>query len=376
MVCRAARSEGHAIKFASASLLLLLTACGSMNVTVSVINPKIAAVAQDEFLLRDLLPGVHALDAEKTTAAYQVAANRHTAVLNQIATDYDRQAHSLGSPRGDKFAFAATDLREITIPLVARKYITEAAGMIALEDRIRTADDATPRNESLIASLLRERTQRKRAFIVASGQGLDAMVRSAQNAGIGVERDVLIADLQRQQTTALDNLLIGDANVTAFREAFAVTTAKSEDWSPRFDQSVGTGRFGRVDVAIKMESRGVFTIKGITFDPSEVVRIAAKATTQALLIGAQIAGVPVPKRTGATGDGVALATSSGELNDLAAQQTTNATKTADRQAALVELATSILAQEPGLEATDDATFRAALTAIKAKSTAANTRLTQ
>jgi hypothetical protein len=347
-----------------------------MNVTVAVINPKVAAVAQDEVLLRDQLPAVNALDTEKTKASYQLAANKHTAVLNQVAIDYDRQAQSLGSPRGDKFANAAGDLRNITIPIVAKKYADEAAGMIALENAIRAADQASPRHEDLVASLLRQRVLRKRAFIVASGQGLDATVVAAQNATIGVRQDLLLPILQRDHTAALDSLLIGDANITTFREAFAVTTAKPKDWSPRFDQSIGTGRFGSVDVAIKMESRGIFTIKGITFDPSEVVRVAAKATTQALLIGAQLSGVPVAKRPGTAGDGTALTISSGDLNDLQSQQATDAAKNADRQAALLELATGILAQEIGLNANDDATFRAALTAIKAKSTAVTARLTQ
>jgi hypothetical protein len=347
-----------------------------MNVTVAVINPKITAVARDEFLLRDELPAVHAMSDDLTRGAYQRANNRMAAVYTQIAADYERAGHAAGSPRGDKWLFAADDIRKITIPQISKRYGDEAATMTELEARIRAADSATPRREDYIASLLRQRIQRKRAFIVWSSQGLDTAVQQANNADIGVKGDVTLFGLQQEHAAAVNNLLIGDANITALREAFAVTTAKPDDWSPKYDQSVGTGRFGRVDVAIKMESRGVFTIKGITFDPSEVVRVAAKVTTQALVVGAQLAGVPITKRAGTTGDGAALTTSSSDLNDLEAQQKTHATKNADRRGALLELATTILAQEGPLSSTDNPTVSTAITAIRAKSTAVNTRLTQ
>lgn len=354
---------------------LILAGCGSLHVTTSVIDPAIAETAQDRFLLRDNLPEVRALDATLTRAAYERAGQRHVEAIHELADEYDATAKTLPAGRGQKFTLAADDIRKITAPIVAGRYTSEATAMSSLEQEIADADRASPRREERIAALLRQRIQRKRAFIVASEQMLAQQVRDAISQIVG-PNEVRIKELQHQLSGALDKLLIGDANLTPLREAFAVTSANTKAWSPRFDSSSGVGRFGRVDIAIKMERRGVFTVKGITFDPSEVMRVAAKATTLALQIGAQLAGVPVAKRTGSSGDGTALATSSGDLAELQAEHATNTAKNADRETALVELATTILAQEQGLNATDDQSFRAALTAIKAKATAVTTRLTQ
>jgi hypothetical protein len=355
---------------------LLLCACGSLRVTTSVINPDIAATAQDAFLLREHLPEVRSLDAVLTRAAYERAGQRHIEALHEMADEYETTGNALPAPQNKKYLNAATDIRNITVPFVFGRYTTEATVMAALEQEIATADRASPRSEEHLAALLRQRIQRKRAFIIASEQMLAAQVRAAISALIGAADEQRLRGMQQQLASALDSLLIGDANITALREAFAVTKAEEKFWSPRFDSSSGTGRFGRVDVAIKMERRGVFTIKGITFDPSEVMRVASKATSQALQIGAQLAGVPIKSRTGTTGDGTALATSSGELADLQAQQATSIAKNADREAALLELATAVLAEEGGLIAATDEPFRAALAAIKAKATAVNTRLIQ
>ena len=355
---------------------LLLSACGSLRVTTSVINPDIAATAQDAFLLRDNLPEVRALDATLTRAAYERAGQRHIEALHEMADEYEATAQTLPAPRKNKYEHAANDIRDITVPFVMGRYTSEATVMANLEQEITAADRSTTRSQEHVAALLRQRIQRKRAFIIASEQMLAAQVREAISALVGAAIEQRLRGMQDQLSSALDNLLIGDANITALREAFAVTNAADNAWSPRFDSSSGMGRFGRVDVAIKMERRGVFTLKGITFDPSEVMRVASKATSQALQIGAQLAGVPVKTRTGTTGDGTALATSSGELADLQAQQALNAAKVADRHAALLELAATVLAEEAGLNATDNQPFRAALTAIKAKATAVNTRLTQ
>jgi len=362
------------VKYSLLVATILSAACGSMNVTVAVINPKITAVAQDEFLLRDELPGVRSMTEELTLGAYQSASNKTTAVYTQLAADYERASHNADSIRAPRLLNLANDIRKFTIPRIAKKYNEEATSMAGLEARIRAADAATG-NTEYVASLLRQRILRKREFIIWSSVGLDTITQQAINDHIGVTGDVLLPPLVQESISA-DNGLIGNANITSLREAFAVTSAKDDSWSPTYDKAIGMGRFGRVDVAIKMESRGVFTIKGITFDPSEVVRIAAKVTTQALVVGAQLAGAPITKRSGATGDAAALTTSSSDLNDLEAQQATDAAKNADRRGALLELAATILSQEPALNPADIPAASTATTAIRAKSSAVNTRLTQ
>ena len=51
-----------------ASLALVLAACGSMNVTVSVLNPTVVEAEEDRTLVRYDLPTVAALTSETTAA--------------------------------------------------------------------------------------------------------------------------------------------------------------------------------------------------------------------------------------------------------------------------------------------------------------------
>lgn len=91
--------------------------------------------------------------------------------------------------------------------------------------------------------------------------------------------------------------------------AYAVMSADDHQWQEKFNHAKGNGRFGNSDIAIKLDSSGNFTVKGMQFDPSTVATIAAKVGTQSLLIATQLAGVP--------------STYSGD-NLLAGQTTTNA----------------------------------------------------
>src|SRR5207302_4244882 len=136
-------------------------------------------------------------------------------------------------------------------------------------------------------------------------------------------------------------------------------------WAPIFDRSYGVGRLGRMDMAIKMETRGVFTIKGLAFDPSQVARVASKATAQAPMIAAQISGVPLSTGT-FTGDGAALATSSGKLTTLQDETAKAQAKLDDKKSALLELASQIIARRTDFENADttQARLRDAIGAIE------------
>lgn len=66
-----------------------------------------------------------------------------------------------------------------------------------------------------------------------------------------------------------------------------------------------------------MESVADFTIKGLTFDPGDVAVAASKVTTQAVLLAAQIAGVPVNLDGSSPSEsGAALSMSSKRLTEI------------------------------------------------------------
>jgi hypothetical protein len=91
-----------------------------------------------------------------------------------------------------------------------------------------------------------------------------------------------------------------------------------------------------------LESLADFTIKGVTFDPSKVAQVASKVTTQALLMSAQIAGVPVKLQSSAS---VAKPTSG--KNAASATEDQESTQTYKR--ALVDIADAILRETAEIE---------------------------
>jgi hypothetical protein len=157
--------------------------------------------------------------------------------------------------------------------------------------------------------------------------------------------------------------LIGRAGLQASPEAYAVISAPKEKWQERFDLSKAVGRLGDLNVAIKMERRGNFTIKGVSFDPSEVARAISKMGTQLVLSIAQANGVPVRTASGAT-PAAGLATSSEGLGAAMAAVETSTAEQVDRREALLTIAKAIARERPAIEGTDADRRKAAIKATK------------
>lgn len=141
--------------------------------------------------------------------------------------------------------------------------------------------------------------------------------------------------------------------------AYAVLSAEDWHWRENFNRAEGKGRFGNSDIAIKLDPSGNFTVKGMKFDPSTVASVASKVSTQALLLAAQISGVPTAY-SGSPSTGL-QATSTGA----AIYQQTSARREAELAAyrdALRYLARTILSEETAIK-TDAASLARANTVI-------------
>jgi len=156
-----------------------------------------------------------------------------------------------------------------------------------------------------------------------------------------------------------------------------VASALEDKWSPQFNKTVGNGWLGNLNLAIKMVDLGDFTIKGVTFDPSDVARVVSKVTIQAVVLAAQMYGVPIKPPTGGNTqtptDGMALATSSGRLADVQATAALRDAKLQDYRSALLTIALAIVREQAKLVGTD-AERKAAIDAIKATYAAHKARL--
>lgn len=105
------------------------------------------------------------------------------------------------------------------------------------------------------------------------------------------------------------------SNLDNESEAYWVTTAPERFWAKKYDYAKGSGKFGDVNIAIRYDPNsdpdsqlGHVSVKGLTFDPSQVARVASKTVVQSLLLAAQIEGVPISSG----------ASSSANPNDVAA----------------------------------------------------------
>jgi len=197
-----------------------------------------------------------------------------------------------------------------------------------------------------------------------------AVVEAETAAGADVaQAEAAVADARKS--------LIGGQGLVQSPYAYAPAAAPEEKWSPRFNETFGGGYLGNLNVAIKMVDLGDFTLKGVTFDPSDVVRAISKVTVQTLVLAAQIYGVPIKAPAGAAPQapaGGALAASSTRLATVQEASAAREAKRQDYRAALTTIALAIIREQPKLASTDNAQRQAAIDAIKATYEAHKTRL--
>ncbi|MBX3635954.1 MAG: hypothetical protein KF683_11310 [Rubrivivax sp.] len=97
---------------------------------------------------------------------------------------------------------------------------------------------------------------------------------------------------------------------------FAYIVARADEglWAPDFNRAYASGTFGNVDIVIRLNETADFSVKGMMFDASKVAQVASKVLTQSVLIGAQLAGVPLTSASSGTqSGGDALSKSSADL---------------------------------------------------------------
>jgi len=154
-------------------------------------------------------------------------------------------------------------------------------------------------------------------------------------------------------------------------EAYWVTTAPDRFWAQRYDYATGSGQFGDVNIAIRYDPNsdsdsqlGHVSVKGLTFDPSQVARVASKTVVQSLLLAAQLQGVPMGIIAPASSKNSNDASAAGSVatsNELDQKQQATLLFEAERQdaqKALLAVAMSAIGQHDNLANADDDEIRA------------------
>jgi hypothetical protein len=346
---------------ACVALTLILMGCGSLEVNVAVLDPgHVRQEMADETLrkqyreLYEAQPGEigkrvdrqfeafsrQVLELAKTvrTTAKKLPAAQQNGINDSAG--YLETAVSAGGQYSNDANRNATRLE--TLAQEARVLGTRLGyanrGPMPPELRQKLMEFQTTERDLRTAQIkdVRETSNSLRNALVAT--------KAAPTPAVSVETE--LTALQQQTAATLNSVprsVIQDGSLAATEFAYVVANAPEGLWKPDFNRAFASGTFGNVDVVIRLNSTADFSVKGLLFDPSKVAQVASKVMTQAVLLGAQMAGVPVPTAsTGTTSGGDALSKSSAEL---AAAEATLAKRKAQllgQQDAMRSLARSLI----------------------------------
>ena len=103
--------------------------------------------------------------------------------------------------------------------------------------------------------------------------------------------------------------LIGNKGILNDPLASSVVYAPEAYWrradSPGINETFASGTFGNTDIAVKMESIGNFTIKGVRLDASKITQATFAVGRQAVKTVAAVNGIPLPTGTNTASTGTA-----------------------------------------------------------------------
>ncbi len=354
-----------------------LPGCGSLDVKVDILDPTfVDAVAEREDIAKHYRAALSRED-ESELAALR---DQHRGTYKDLASCYRQEAARLeDDSQRQALEFLADSLVIDFDDGTKQAYDETLASLKRIDDLIQseaaTIDPHAEFTKDLFEARFGNQTSYARV-IGLLGQRIDSFnrlyrqvdydlvglkeqlemeqcsIRSGPNSvaadasaeKIDTELAAQIADLQTKRDS-----VIGGQALTEFRYAYAVASADDRYWESGFNQTLGRGYFGNLNFAVKMEDLADFTIKGLTFDPSEVARVAARVTTQGMLTAAQLAGVPVALQGVADGtDGKALADRSQALATLEAEEVARQAKIDSQRKALRLIAERIISEKSRL----------------------------
>jgi hypothetical protein len=90
--------------------------------------------------------------------------------------------------------------------------------------------------------------------------------------------------------------LIGGADILDDPRAAAIVYASEEYWTGQsYNRTICSGLLGNTDCAVRMESLGDFTLKGVRLDATKITQATFSVAREAIQIVAAIYGIPVPE---------------------------------------------------------------------------------
>ncbi len=378
-------------KFLLIPTLAVLASCGSLQVDVDVLDPRVIEQEVDRIQYREALDLALGQSRQGLQQFFAELKKVHRKYYEDLRAQYLADAEHLEKPdettTDEEMALAKTVLNELAEELltdifdlrISPQYdATEQqvwdlylqARTLASKRTTAAADEAVDLNMQLTQVAKATRTI-KIGFTAwveqdIGRQGIKS-IQTIQDFGVSDDqKEISVAEITTSTEKAGNGVeiiktktsLIGQGSLFQDPHAYAVASADESMWADHYNQVFGKGQFGNLNVAIKMNSPADFTLKGLTFDPSQVASIAAKVSTQALIVATQIAGVPVnvsssQQSNGTSDAGAALAASSEALATVEAEMAQAEARKADYLDALITIGLAITREnnDNGLGAT-------------------------
>ena len=293
-------------KYLLALFVVLMPACTTLNVKVEIFNPS--GITSDQAL-------ESTVKRESANHSYLLKTDYYSQVAIDLTTQVSEFLDFLASlqcPDESKSKVIATgDLPQLKS---AAKTNIETAVADAVRARneglalLREAETATKDNRTTTMSAALQK------FSVATRQLSELSVKSQQlfdqytkhlakcitekpptplNQGI---LNKAIAK-QRQVQSSIEQKVVsltGGADLLDDPLAPIVIASPDEFWRGVYNETSALGTMGNTDIAIKMETVGSFTIKGVRVDASKVTEATFDVLKQSIRMVAAAYGIPLP----------------------------------------------------------------------------------
>lgn len=359
------------------SCLALLTGCGQLTVRVDVLDPEHVRVEMADERLRKLYREALAAQPGEFAANMDAQARTYTQAMLKLVAQIDQLGKKLGGAPGSALESIAKGLKDAlengTPAAVATAQGTLAeslaqrlrdspeavrwggrvAAPAAVRDQLLALEAAVKAPRVQQANELRELTRsvgRYTALVNSPPPAVAAPAAAASAAAIAPQ--VKATSDQAAAVLAVVNQrgIIGDGSLVSTEFAYVVARAPQHLWANNFNRAFASGTFGTSDIVIRLNSTADFSVKGMLFDASKVAQVAGKVMTQAVLIGTQMAGVPVSiASTGTTTGGDALSKASADLASAEAAIAKRQALVSSQRDAMRSLARIILGSATPLE---------------------------
>jgi len=355
----------------------LLAGCGQLNVRVDVLDPEYVRSEMADERLRKLYREALAAQPGEFAASMDAQAKTYTEAMLKLVAQIEKLGEKLGGVEGAALKSTADGQKH------ALKYGTPVAfaktqGTLAENQAQGLRDSSEAKRwggrgaappvvrEQLLAletivkaprvqqgnelRELRRTVDRITALPNPQAPAAVAPAAAASAAAIAPQAKAMADQAVAVSAVVNQRSIIGDGGLAATEFAYVVASAPNDRWVNNFNRAFASGTFGNSDIVIRLNSAADFSVKGMLFDASKVAQVASKVMTQAVLIGTQMAGVPVSSAsTGTTTGGDALSKASADLAAAEAAIAKRQALVASQRDAMRSLARTILGSAAPLE---------------------------